>query len=423
MKLAVIVTEFPKSTETFIYRDLTEFKRRGIELKLIHLAPFRTGQKLHGFASHLRDDAGYHPFLSVAALICLARALLGQPVLLLRTMAQICREFSGHPKMLLKSLALLPKALVMAKELRAWGADHVHAEFAGHPATAAWISRRFGGPDYSVSCRAHDIFRTQKLLPRKLGEASAVRTVSAYGRQFLKERLPNGDAMDIQVIHSSVDVHAIDTPFIPLEPLAPRLLYVGALEPKKGVEYLIEALAGISDRLGDWSCDIIGSGPSREALLKMASDRGLGARLIFHGAMPFEDVARAYARAQLCLCPSVIGPGGRMEGIPNVVIEALANRKPVIATNISGIPELVTDYVHGRLVPQRDANALAEAIIWMLANPDAARSMALAGRARVEEEFDLRANALRQMQMFGVAPLSAEPARHAHGTKPSEAFA
>lgn len=399
MKLAVIVTEYPKSTETFIYRDLVKFAELGHEIRLYHLAPFRHDQPLHGFAEPTRAWTRYVEFLGAPSLKALARTALRHPLRLATAMAQIVAAYARHPRILAKSLALLPKALAIAADARDWGATHVHAEFAGHPATVAWLGRRFGGLPYSVSCRAHDIFRTQRLLTRKLGEALAVRTVSDFGKAFLEDKVP-GMAGRPVVIHSSVDVAAI-APVATLPSTAPfRILYVGALEAKKGVEYLLDALAAAGPSLGDWHCDLIGNGPSADALRQKATSLGLESRVTFHGAQPFERVAAAYQTASVCVAPSVIDPDGRQEGIPNVMIEALAYQRPAITTAISGIPELIRDGETGLLIPQRDAAALAAALRRVYDDPAAALEIAKRGRAHVEAEFDLEMNARRQLALF-----------------------
>lgn len=397
MKLAVIVTEYPKATETFIYRDLVRFDELGAEITLYHLTPFRHGQPLHGFAKPTRGWARYVAFFQPGAVL---RALVRHPSALIGSVARMCADYARHPKMLAKSLALLPKALAIAEDARARGCTHVHAEFAGHPATVAWLGRRSGGLPYSVSCRAHDIFRTQALLDAKLGEAAAVRTVSEFGRAFLRRTVREMADRDIEVIHSSVDVAAIVP--VQTEPsIAPfRILYVGALEPKKGVEYLLDALALIGGDLGDWRLDAIGAGPNAAALGEKAKTMGLADRVTFHGAKPFEEVALAYANASVCVAPSVIGPNGRQEGIPNVMIEALAYQRPAITTAISGIPELIRDGDTGLLVPQADAAALGAALVRVYRNPAAALAMARRGRAHVEQEFDLAVNARRQLEVF-----------------------
>jgi colanic acid/amylovoran biosynthesis glycosyltransferase len=407
MKLMVIVTEYPKATETFIYRDLLKFAEYGAEIELHHLAPFRSRQSLHRFAEPTRAWARYIPFAGAAAAGSTARAAMRRPGALARAAVQICAAYWRSPKLLVKSLALIPKALAMVERARAWGADHVHAEFAGHPATAAWLMRRFGGPPYSVSCRAHDIFRTQKLLDLKLGEAAVVRTVSDFGRRFLRDKVPALAARDIHVIHSSVDLAGIAPDKGPIPDAPFRILFVGALEAKKGVAHLLDALAMASDRLGDWVCELAGDGPLRAALEAQAARLGIGRHVLFHGALDFEAVRAAYRRASLCVAPSVIGPDGRQEGIPNVMIEALACARPAISTAISGIPELIETGVNGLLVPPADPKLLAEAILHIRADPAAASEMGRRGRETVESGFDLARNARRQLALFFPPPVRA----------------
>ena len=421
MKLLVIVTEYPKATETFIYRDLLKFAESGAEIDLHHLAPFRKGQPLHRFAEPTRAWARYTPFFGRAAAGALLRGLVRRPAALAKAVAQIVWAYARHPKLCLKSLALVPKALAMAEDARRDGIAHVHAEFAGHPATVAWLMRRFGGPTYSVSCRAHDIFRTQKLLGAKLGEASAVRTVSAYGRDFLKARVPALASREIHVIHSSVDLERIQASPLPAEPF--RILFVGALEAKKGVGHLLDALALASERLGDWHCDLLGGGPLRSALEAQAEALGIAGRVRFHGAVDFETAAAAYREASLCVAPSVIGPGGRQEGIPNVMIEALAYARPAISTPISGIPELIQSGVNGILVPPGDAEALSEAMLLVRGDPAFAAELGKRGRETVEARFDLAVNAARQLALFRAAAATvAPPARAAVPTASSAAL-
>ncbi|MEH3048567.1 glycosyltransferase family 4 protein [Sphingomonas adhaesiva] len=399
MKLAVIVTEFPKSTETFIYRDLTAFLAAGVEVRLYHVAPYRRGQPLHGFAAPLKERVRAIGFWQPRAMLrALRPAVLGG-------IAQMLWAYRRHPRIAAKSLALVPKALAIAADAQAWGATHVHAEFAGHPATAAWLGRRAGGLPYSVSCRAHDIFRTQALLDRKLGEAAAVRTVSEFGRDFLRRTVPVLADRTIHVIHSSVDIARITPVATPPARDPFRILYVGALEPKKGVSHLLDALALADPDLGDWTCDLIGHGPDAETLQARATALGLSDRVRFHGAQPFETVADAYARASVCVAPSVIGPDGRQEGIPNVMIEALAYQRPAITTAISGIPELIRDGDTGLLIAPGDPLALAAALRRIHRDPAAALAMARRGRAHVEEEFDLAKNARRQLALFQAPPI------------------
>lgn len=393
MHLAVIVTEYPKTTETFILRDILKFVEFGADVRLYHLAPYNRREILHDFAAPTQSLAR-HVGLAGPAVIS---AAAGKAGLLAAPAAAILKRQSADPVLVAKSLLVAAAAAAIARELTAWGADHVHAEFAGHPATAAWTIHRLTGLPYSVSCRAHDIFRTQRLLSEKLGQAAFVRTVSNYGRKFLIDRVPGLDPGRMHVIHSSVDTDAI--PKLP----APSgdgfdILYVGSLQERKGVNILLDALAGLTGV--DWRCRIAGDGPDRGQLERQARALGLTGRVSFLGPQDFDTIRRLYAQANVVAVPSVIGPAGRTEGIPNVAIEGLAHQRPVISTNVSGIPELIRERETGWLVEPGSAEALRAAIADIAAHPETAHEIARRGRQLVEREFALSVNARRQVDLF-----------------------
>lgn len=399
MRLGVIVSEFPKVTETFIVRDLVDFQRRGHEVRIYHLTAFRRNEVVHDFARPTLSWTRPRPYLFGTAVIgALARALGRHPGTLAALVLDLIRGYLREPVHLAKSLFILPKCLSFAEDLAAWKVDHVHAEFAGHPATCAWIVGRMTGLPYSVSCHAHDIFVTQAMLDVKLGEAAFVRAISHFNRRFLLERIAGLDEGRIEVIHCSADTTRIPALGPPPDGVF-RILYVGSLEVRKGVDVLLEALAK-AEALGDWRCDLIGGGPERERLERLASGLGLGARVRFHGPCPFEEVTRAYPETHVLVVPSIVGPGGRTEGIPTVLIEALAHQRPVIASRLSGVPELVQDGKTGILVPPGDREALTLALERVRRAPREAFGMARQGRKRVEAEFDLAACVEAQLAQF-----------------------
>jgi colanic acid/amylovoran biosynthesis glycosyltransferase len=178
-----------------------------------------------------------------------------------------------------------------------------------------------------------------------------------------------------------------------------RILFIGALEPKKGVDVLLHALT-FAHELAPWRLDLLGRGPDRERLEKLAHGLGLADRVAFHGPKPFEEVSAAIAEANVVVAPSVVGPGGRMEGIPNTMIEALAHQRPAISTRLSGLPELITDHETGLLVTPGDPEELRAALIWARNHPKEAFEMACRGRRHVEAHFDLNANSQAQMRLF-----------------------
>jgi glycosyltransferase involved in cell wall biosynthesis len=400
MRLAIIVTEFPKTTETFILRDLVEFHRRGHEVRIYHMTSFRRQEVVHGFARQTLEWGRSSPYLLGAKVLgAFLRAKFGRPGTFLKTLGAVTRAYWREPVWLAKTLFVLPKCFAFAEDMKEWGADHVHAEFATHPATCAWIAGRFAGLPYSVSCRAHDIFLTQSMLEEKLGEASFVRTISEFNRRFLAERVPSLEAKHIEVIHSSVPLEGIS----PLPAPAPgpfRVRYVGSLEKRKGIDVLLRALASLDAESGDWSCEVVGGGPEREKLVRLCANLKLGDRVRFTGPLSYEKITGVYEEASVVVVPSVIGPGGRTEGIPNVIMEALAHQRPVIATGVSGIPELIEDGRTGKLVPPGDAAALTEALRWVRDNPGEAYATAKNGRGRVAAEFDLAKNVEKQLDLF-----------------------
>lgn len=397
MKLAIIVTEFPCTTETFIMRDVVQFIHHGHDVRLYHLLPYNHSAKLHDFAKVVVARAHRVPFLSSGVVREVFRTMGTVPRITLSIIGDLVRFGWRDPQVLVKSLGIVPQSIAMARELREWGADHIHGEFAGNPTTCAWGISRLTGISYSASCRAHDVFVSQALLGLTLSEAAAVRTISQYNIDFLRARVPQLREKPMTVIHSSVDLTTISV--VARAHGVFSILYVGSLSPRKGVDDLLHALAHF-DPPTPWQLVVIGDGPERRKLERLTSTLKLVGNVTFLGAQRFEDVSSAYAACDVLVAPSRYGKRGRTEGIPNVVIEALAHERPVITTRVSGIPELVENRVTGFLVAPNDRTALTEALYFVQQHPDVADATAKQGRLRVEEQFDLIKNAATQLDLF-----------------------
>jgi glycosyltransferase involved in cell wall biosynthesis len=398
MKIALIVTEFPSTTETFIMRDMVKFMEHGHDVKLYHLLPFNRHATLHEFARIVVERACTVPFLSLSVIKEILHIMKSHSSVIGKIVRDLLKESYRNPEVLIKSLAILPKSVLMARELHDWGAEHIHGEFAGHPTTCAWIIGRLTGISYSASCRAHDIFINQTILGLTLGEASAIRTISQYNINFLRKHVPSLRLKPMTVIHSSVDLSKI-VPFKKESKKKFSILYVGSLEDRKGIDDLLHALTGFHPA-EVWELKLIGDGPERKKLEQLATKLKLSGEIDFFGAKPFEFVAAAYGHCDVLVAPSRHGKQGRTEGIPNVVIEALAHERPVITTRVSGIPELVIDGVTGLLVDPDDRSGLTKAIEKIFQNPYEASEMAKRGRLKVEREFNLEQNAQAQLKMF-----------------------
>lgn len=175
-----------------------------------------------------------------------------------------------------------------------------------------------------------------------------------------------------------------------------RILFVGALLPRKGVDVLLHACAGLSARI-NWQLDVIGDGSQRDMLQELVHTLGLN-RVTFLGSKTSQDVRTAMQAAHLVVVPSRMGDGGRSEGIPVVLMEALSLSRPVISTQLSGIPELVEHGVTGLLCPPDDPNSISQAIEQVYDDYAEAARLGAAGRDRIAAEYDISktAEALRQ---------------------------
>ena len=207
---------------------------------------------------------------------------------------------------------------------------------------------------------------------------------------FIRERvLALGFPERCTLVHyTGVDWQAIQ-PRDPGEE-TPTILHVARLVEMKGTEYLIRAVAALVRTHPQASLDIVGDGPLRARLQRLAGSLGLGSRVRFLGALPHADVLRHVRRAAMLVLPSVRTPTGRVEGLGMVLLEAAATGVPVVASRVGGIPEGVLEGRTGVLVPERDADALRAGMAGLLDQPDLRRRMGAAARLLVQQRFDLR---------------------------------
>jgi glycosyltransferase involved in cell wall biosynthesis len=173
----------------------------------------------------------------------------------------------------------------------------------------------------------------------------------------------------------------------------PLLLAVGQLKPKKGFHHLLDACRILLERGSSFDCEIVGDGSLRAELAARIGELGLRSRVRLLGALPHEAVVKKYREATVFALPCVTGPDGDRDGIPNVILEAMAMGVPVVSTRHSGIPEAVEDGRTGLLVPPGDPQEIATAIERLLGDPVLRERLGSRGRERVRKVFDIDANA------------------------------
>ncbi len=394
-KIAYIVSRFPHLPESFILRELDELDAQGFEVILCPLV--RHKEKVsHPAAYRWIERAWYTPFISRQLLRDTLWHILHQPRRAFSTILHALLEVVTTPNFLIGTLGILPTAFHLARRLQASGVTHIHAHFATHPAMAAWIINQLTGITYSFTAHAHDIYVDTAMLREKMGAAKFVVAISEYNRQLLARF---GDVSKVHVVHCGVNLERY--PLRTTPPDGPfTIVSVASLQPYKGLEYLIRACQLLRERGTNFRCRIAGGGELHQSLRELITNLGLDEYVELLGPQPQEAVAALLQTAHLFVLPSIITESGKMEGLPVVLMEALAVGLPVISTNISGIPEIVKPGVTGQLVPPANPVALADAIADVMAHPEAANVRSHAGRELVEREFSLEHNVQHLSRLF-----------------------
>jgi glycosyltransferase involved in cell wall biosynthesis len=387
-RVAYLTSRFPKLTETFILYEILELERQGVAVEIFPLVRERAAT-MHAEAAALAarafDGPPFAPQTALAQVAWLGR----NPQTYLSAWRDAVQGNLGSPKFLLRALAVVPQAALFAQECLRRGVQHVHAHWATHPTLAAYVINRLTGIPFSFTAHAHDIYVERAMLEEKIRAASFVVTISDYNRRLLAELYGPAAAAKIQVIHCGVDLRVFTPPAAaPDGPLT--MLCVGSLQEKKGQRYLIEACGALARAGRDVRCLLVGEGETRSALEALIAQHGLSGRVQLLGAQPRDRVQALLAEAHLAVLPSISTSSGRQEGIPVALMEAMAMGLPVVATRISGVPELVEHEVNGLLVSDRDVPALAAAIARLADDPALRERFGAAGRATVERAFELR---------------------------------
>jgi colanic acid/amylovoran biosynthesis glycosyltransferase len=292
------------------------------------------------------------------------------------------------------------QALLLAREARARGITHLHAHFASVATTVAALAAHFEGLSFTFTAHAKDIFHESvdaAQLRTKLAEAKAVVTVSDYNVAYLRGTF-GAAASTVRRVYNGLDLERFR--FTAPVGRPPMIVAVGRLVEKKGFADLVAACAQLREQGREFRCRIIGSGPLHDALQNQIEQLGLGTHVELLGPRPQSEVVQHVRDAAVFVAPCIDGADGNRDGLPTVLLEAMALGTPCVSTDVTGIPEVVRDGETGLLVPQRDVARLARAIDGLLAEP--ALGVALAERARrlMEDEFDIHRNTVQLRALF-----------------------
>lgn len=286
-----------------------------------------------------------------------------------------------------RALLHLPIAMHLAVRLRD-RAGHVHADMAHSPATIALYTARLLGVGFTFMGHANDLFQRRIALADKIRHARAVLCISSFHRDLYRELAACDTRMEI--VHLGVETSRF--PLVDERPEAEpcHILSSGRLVAKKGFPVLIEACALLAARGHAFHCTIAGSGPLEAELRSLTRDRALGERLTITGQpLAQEDLPEFMASGHLYCLPCVRAPDGDIDGLPVMLMEAMACGLPAVSTRLVGIPDLIEDGHTGLLVEPGDAEGLANALEQLMLDRTRARKLGERGRACVRERFDI----------------------------------
>jgi len=389
MKVAYVVSLFPKVSETFILRELVELDRRGYDLVILSLKKDREP------IEHREAGRFVPKTLYPSGGLSLAGSFLGEllrhPMAVTATIARVVTAHLSEPAVLVKSLATLVVSLGFARRVRALGIRHIHAHWASYPALAAWALSKLVKVPYSVTGHAHDLFLPNPMLPVKIRESSFFATISEFNRALLIQTCGPESLRKIRLIRCGLPLEQFRFgEHRPSKGAPARVISVGRLVDYKGFDVLIRACGILRDRGCELRCRIAGEGPERQALEGLVRSLGLEDVVALEGARRQDEVVRLLEEADLFVLACVTGHDGQQDGIPIVLMESMAIGVPVVSTKLSGIPELVMDNKTGLLATPGDPWHLAAAMERMLADPELVSRLVQGARRRVESEFDIR---------------------------------
>ncbi|GAP14506.1 glycosyltransferase [Longilinea arvoryzae] len=390
-KIAYVMSRFPHLSETFILREMLEMKHLGWEVSVYPLIRQRQAV-VHPQAQAFLARAKDMRLFSARVILANLSEFIHHPSLYLSTAARAIWGNRTSLRFLLRVCVIFPKSVAMARDMRRESIRHVHAHYATHPALAAWIIHHLTGIPYSVTVHAHDIYVEKAMLPCKLKDASFISSISEFNRDYLVDQVDRGLDEKIHIVRCGVLPENYQPDHRVRSSQTFELINIGSLQPYKGQKYLIQACAILQKRGVPVHCRIIGGGELHSELFAQISASNLGECVELLGPRTQEEVAEMLPTADVYIQPSIITSSGKMEGIPVGIMEAMVCTVPVVATLISGVPELVQDHSTGLLVPPEDAAALADAIEKLYREPAFACELAAHGRDRVLQQYNLHTN-------------------------------
>jgi glycosyltransferase involved in cell wall biosynthesis len=395
MQIGYVVKRYPRYSETFVVTEILAHEAAGLDIEIFSLrrpedTHFQDGiARVRAPVNYLSTDDS----LKGADLW----AAIQQASQVLPDLWSALETARGE------DVRQVYQAVRLACQVRLNGIDHLHAHFATSATTVARLAASFANVPYTFTAHAKDIFHESvqsEDLHRKFRDAAAIVTVSDYNVEFLRQAY--GAVADrTQRIYNGLDLERF--PYSDPTDRPPRIVSVGRLIEKKGFSDLIEACAVLADRGCQFTCQIVGTGELESALRSQIASLGLESVVELMGPRPQNEMLTLVQGGAVFAAPCVVGEDGNRDGLPTVLLEAMALGTPCVSTDVTGIPEVLQDEITGLQVPQHDPCALADAIERLLTDRELRARLAVQARRQIEAKFNSQHNAALLRQIFSMS--------------------
>lgn len=394
LKVGYVLKRYPRFSETFVVNEILAHEAAGQEIEIFALRQV--------VETHFQDNLG-----QVRAPVTRVEDRFAGADALWSVIDKARRRLPGAWKALgemgEEDGRDVAQACMVALACQDREVGHLHAHFGTVSTSVARLAAALSGIGYSFTAHAKDIYfdyAEPQHIDRKIRDATGVVTVSDFNVDYLVDRFAAPPAK-VRRIYNGLDLERFDH----ADPAANScdILAVGRLVEKKGFHILIEAIRLLRAEGRDVQCRIVGDGEERENLAQQIAAAALEGSVRLIGSLPQSEVVREMRSAALLACPCVVGSDGNRDGLPTVLLEAMALGLPCVATDVTGIPELVRDGETGFLVPDGDPEALSDAIVRALDDADLRQRLSRQARALIEREFDVTRNAAALREVFAAA--------------------
>ncbi|NOT13666.1 MAG: glycosyltransferase family 4 protein [Methylococcaceae bacterium] len=366
LKIGYVLKRFPNLSQTFILNEILEIERQGVLVEIVSLRTPRS-EPTHSALKNLKAQITY-----------------------------LDETTKSSDSTIAEQVALWAKSRHL---------QHLHAHFATSAAEIAMQSAKLANIGYSFTAHAHDIYHEKvdrQALINRIQNARFVVTVSDFNRDYLNKLQSNQSYKGtINRLYNGLDLTLFNPTKLIREP--GLIVSIGRLVPKKGMSFLIEAFASLRDRNVTFRAVIIGEGEERVTLEKSIQKFALEQQVTLVGALTQSDVIATLSRAELFALSCIVGDDGDMDGLPTVILEAMALGIPVVSTQLAGIPEMIHHQINGLLVDQKQVTDLADAMQTLLESNELRISFRNQSLKHMEEHFNLRKNVAQLREWFAAA--------------------